>query len=120
MDTKPTRLQGYRKGQNGHMQVEIERIRRMLADKDVPCPSCEHNLRGVQGDRCPECGRDLYEPGIFERGNHPKRSFWKDVESAIKTIAVVVLCLFVLFFLTCAYGIANPGSLGGGGVFGFW
>ncbi len=97
-----------------------ERIRRMLADKDVPCPSCEYNLRGVQGGCCPECGRDLYEPGLFERGSRRPRSVWKDVESAIKTIAIIVLCLFILFFLTCAYGIANPGSLDGGGGFGYW
>lgn len=94
-----------------------ERIRSMLADKDVPCPNCEYNLRGVQGGCCPECGRDLYEPGLFEGDRHRPKSIWKDVEGAIKTIAVIVLCLFILFFLTCAYGIANPGSRSGGGLF---
>jgi hypothetical protein len=26
-------------------------------DIDLPCPSCDYNLRGLAEDRCPECGR---------------------------------------------------------------
>jgi hypothetical protein len=26
-----------------------------LADRDVPCPGCGYNLRGLPSDRCPEC-----------------------------------------------------------------
>jgi len=28
-----------------------------LADRDVLCPNCEYNLRGVKANCCPECGR---------------------------------------------------------------
>jgi len=30
-----------------------------LADRDVPCPGCGYNLRGVATDKCPECGAVL-------------------------------------------------------------
>lgn len=30
-----------------------------LRERDVPCPLCGYNLRGLTSDRCPECGREL-------------------------------------------------------------
>ena len=30
-----------------------------LRDRDVTCPLCKYNLRGLTTPRCPECGRDL-------------------------------------------------------------
>ncbi|MFT3687137.1 MAG: hypothetical protein QM783_19810 [Phycisphaerales bacterium] len=30
-----------------------------LADRDLPCPACTYNLRGLQASRCPECNREL-------------------------------------------------------------
>lgn len=30
-----------------------------VADRDVACPSCTYNLRGLTTSRCPECGREL-------------------------------------------------------------
>jgi hypothetical protein len=34
-------------------------LRTFLAEADVPCPVCDYNLRGIQGQECPECGRPL-------------------------------------------------------------
>jgi hypothetical protein len=34
-------------------------LRKFLAERDAPCPSCRYNLRGVVGDKCPECARPL-------------------------------------------------------------
>lgn len=39
-------------GQRPH----AERVRAYLQDRDVTCPKCGYNLRGVQGTHCPECG----------------------------------------------------------------
>jgi hypothetical protein len=36
-----------------------ERVARYLEGRDVACPGCAYNLRGVRQDRCPECGRAL-------------------------------------------------------------
>jgi len=33
-----------------------------LADRDTPCAACGYNLRGLTGDRCPECGTPIPEP----------------------------------------------------------
>lgn len=30
-----------------------------LAEREVPCPNCGYNLRGLQGSTCPECGLSL-------------------------------------------------------------
>src|SRR5690349_11255431 len=30
-----------------------------LRDRDVACPLCGYNLRGLTSTRCPECGREL-------------------------------------------------------------
>lgn len=34
---------------------EAESLRSFLADRDVPCPRCDYNLRGLIGSLCPEC-----------------------------------------------------------------
>ncbi len=31
----------------------------ILAAEDTPCPNCGYNLRGLTGDRCPECNQRL-------------------------------------------------------------
>lgn len=30
-------------------------LRRLVADRDVPCPACAANLRNLSADRCPHC-----------------------------------------------------------------
>jgi len=30
-----------------------------VASRDVPCPCCGYNLRGLTGTRCPECNEEL-------------------------------------------------------------
>ncbi len=34
-------------------------LRGFLADRDVLCPVCEYNLRGLTDMRCPECGTSI-------------------------------------------------------------
>ncbi|MEM6459476.1 MAG: hypothetical protein AAF710_08815 [Planctomycetota bacterium] len=34
-------------------------LRGFVAERDVGCPSCDYNLRGLTGDVCPECGVGL-------------------------------------------------------------
>lgn len=34
-------------------------LRAYLADRDVPCPACGYNLRGITTAACPECGAAL-------------------------------------------------------------
>ena len=34
-------------------------LERYLAERDIVCPGCAYNLRGLTSDRCPECGDRL-------------------------------------------------------------
>lgn len=41
-------------------------------DRDIPCPLCGYNLRGLTVPRCPECGHVFQWNELFELGNrHP-------------------------------------------------
>ncbi len=39
--------------------LDREELCRYLSERDVACPGCGYNLRGLRGDRCPECNRLL-------------------------------------------------------------
>ncbi len=39
--------------------TDTELLTAHLASRDVPCPKCQYNLRGVADGRCPECGAVL-------------------------------------------------------------
>jgi hypothetical protein len=34
-------------------------LRAWLNGRDIPCPCCKYNLRGLTSGRCPECGSPL-------------------------------------------------------------
>ena len=38
---------------------DLQLLTEYLADRDVPCPRCGYNLRGLTAGRCPECGDHL-------------------------------------------------------------
>jgi hypothetical protein len=39
--------------------ITHELLRTYGVDRDLPCPRCRYNLRGLVGNRCPECGKDV-------------------------------------------------------------
>ncbi len=36
-------------------------LRRVLAERDAYCPRCKYDLSGLNGPRCPECGKNIRE-----------------------------------------------------------
>lgn len=38
---------------------DLAALRAYLAERDVACPSCGYNLRGLQSPACPECNQAL-------------------------------------------------------------
>jgi hypothetical protein len=44
---------------NHRMKSDDDALIHWLADRDVPCPLCNYNLRALTTPRCPECGNDL-------------------------------------------------------------
>ena len=41
------------------VQFESELLKQLLALRDYPCPVCRYNLKGIESDKCPECGASL-------------------------------------------------------------
>ncbi len=36
-------------------------LRRVLSERDAYCPRCKYDLSGLNGPRCPECGKNIRE-----------------------------------------------------------
>jgi hypothetical protein len=50
-----------------------DHLRAFVALRDVPCPSCNYNLRDLTGSLCPECGQHLeLRVGLTE----PRLGLW--------------------------------------------
>lgn len=49
------------------MDDEFNMLTTFLGQRDVPCPGCKYNLRGLTGTRCPECDQELaLQVGLVE------------------------------------------------------
>lgn len=44
---------------NGPVTETDPNPRDLLASRDIPCPDCDYNLRGLTQPCCPECGRAI-------------------------------------------------------------
>lgn len=44
---------------DGDSQSDVEALAAYLAGRDVACPGCGYNLRGLKAGRCPECDEGL-------------------------------------------------------------
>jgi hypothetical protein len=52
---------------------DAEALVAFLRERDVACPLCRYNLRGLASARCPECGRELrLSVGLLE----PRQGAW--------------------------------------------
>ncbi|MCH7848632.1 MAG: hypothetical protein IIB53_09755 [Planctomycetes bacterium] len=40
-------------------ETDKSHLRAFLTDRDIPCPVCRYNLRGLPSTSCPECGAQL-------------------------------------------------------------
>lgn len=46
---------------------DADLLREFLRERDVACPNCSYNLRGLELDRCPECAQDIrLQVGLVE------------------------------------------------------
>lgn len=83
-----------------------------LAAHDAECPLCRYNLRGLHGNRCPECGHELAL----------QVALTDPVRGAYLAGAIGLACAFgfngLLFTLMLILGFTF--GFGGGPPFGFW
>ena len=68
-----------------------------LSTRDVACPLCTYNLRGLTTPRCPECGRELkLSIGLTE----PFMKAWVTLVAAICAatgVGLMLICLVLPF-----------------------
>ncbi len=77
-------------------------LRAFLADRDVPCPGCGYNLRGLPSDRCPECNQPLVlRVGLAE----PRLGAWLGAVSGLLSGAgAALVCLLIVAVFTLRFG----------------
>lgn len=78
-----------------------------VANRDVPCPRCGHNLRRLTCATCPECGIGL---ALRVGATEPYRLTWA-VMFGVHAMMAGVGALFIL--LTLAVGDPNPRGMPG-------
>ena len=75
-----------------------------LRDRDVTCPLCRYNLRGLQAARCPECGRELVlSVGLAE----PLLKAWITMTAALLLPAGIGV-LFGIMFTREGFPVNEP------------
>jgi hypothetical protein len=88
---------------------EIEFLRAYLAERDAPCPGCGYCLRGLTGNRCPECNQALrLQVGLVE----PRAAaFIASVIGLSSSLGFCTICVafLVIFLLWHPAGAGVPG-----------
>lgn len=91
-----------------------EAILGFLRDRDVVCPVCRYNLRGLSEPRCPECGHELrLRIGVADFSMGP----WITAFAACTPGAGIT---FVLLLFTLDSGPPGPGTQGVLFFIGYW
>jgi hypothetical protein len=79
-----------------------------LAHRDVPCPSCKYNLRGLASAECPECNQPLaLRVNLVE----PRVGAWVAALSGLLAGAgAALVCLLLVAYFSFAKGFP-PGRV---------
>src|SRR5688572_15571368 len=89
-------------------------VRVFVAERDVPCPHCSYNLRGLTAGVCPECGGALSMEGI-------RRALRRRGGAAVVLAGIGILLFAVMamptaaFIMLMAFGMMVGASAGRGG-----
>lgn len=88
---------------------QADALRGFLAERDVACPGCGYNLRGLTGERCPECNQGL------ELGVQLQDAAWGTLVGTIVALSIVAgiagVMLAILIGGTIYFG-NGPGGRG--------
>ena len=87
---------------HGPDQPSHRLLQLFLADRDIPCPGCGYNLRGLTTDRCPECNQPLsLRVGLTE----PRLGPWlAAISGALSGAGACLVCLALVVILTFRWG----------------
>jgi len=67
-----------------------------VAARDVECPDCGYNLRGLQGKRCPECGAAVGWGAFAAWGPRSEPRLFRAAEAGLITGAVLAFGILAL------------------------
>lgn len=84
-------------------------LRTFLADRDVPCPGCEYNLRGLAESVCPECGIEL-DLEVIPKGQKKPPPLW-----TAGRVPLVIIMLFAILAIPLG-GLFGVMAIVGGDV----
>jgi hypothetical protein len=75
-------------------------------DRDVYCPGCRYNLRGLTGDplRCPECGRASTRADLFPAADQAAARF----QELRQTLDALVVGLLIALPTVVGLGVSRP------------
>lgn len=83
---------------------ELDRIARLIREKDLKCPRCEYPLRGLRTAQCPECGFGYDADSLLAE------SGWTRWDRLCLLIPPVALCVFNWALVLIAH--FPPGPIG--------
>lgn len=87
-------------------EQEVKALRAYLAERDIACPGCRYNLRGLPGDACPECRQELrLTVGLAEPRIGALLACWPPLFAGAG--AAAALLIFVLI-MTASYSNGFP------------
>jgi hypothetical protein len=82
-----------RSAQFDQTAVDRQALIEFLRERDMACPLCQYNLRGLMSPRCPECGRDLeLRVGLSE----PRQGAWLTAQIALTAMAGIGMMIAIV------------------------
>jgi hypothetical protein len=96
------------RGENptGSVAADDAALREFLGSRDVPCPLCGYNLRGLTGTMCPECARELrLSVGLVE----PRMGAW--IAAVVMSAAGAGFSLLLIGYVLIRIGFGRGGGL---------
>lgn len=77
---------------------DLAALREYLTERDVACPSCAYNLRGLTVDRCPECNEFLV---LRVSMAEPKLGAWLGTLSGLLACCGgALICVLLVVYLS--------------------
>ncbi len=84
---------------------EARLLQEFLSNRDLPCPVCGYNMRGLESNKCPECGATL---DLRVGSTDLKLGLWiTSVLGVALPMGFAAVTAFIFFWLGLDYGFES-------------